>query len=89
MKHLAHACILEPDKFKATYKVCGPRNTKAGKEEAKEAIESGRQPITPAQYAKAVGMNLAVNENLLCNSFFVDAWLSSPSSAKTTEQPCP
>ena len=24
---LAHACILEPDKFTATYKVCGPRNT--------------------------------------------------------------
>lgn len=69
---LAHTCILEPDKFMSTYKVCGPRNTKAGKEEAKEAIESGRQPITQAQYEKALGMNLAVNENLLCNSFFVD-----------------
>ena len=69
---LAHACILEPDKFNATYKVCGPRNTKAGKEEAKEAIESGRQPITRAQYEKALDMNIAVNDNLLCNSFFVD-----------------
>ena len=69
---LAHACILEPDKFNASYKVCGPRNTKAGKEEAKEAIESGRQPITQAQYEKALGMNIAVNDNLLCNSFFVD-----------------
>ena len=69
---LAHACILEPEKFMATYKVCGPRNTKAGKEEAKEAIESGRQPITQAQYEKALGMNIAVNDNLLCNSFFVD-----------------
>ena len=69
---LAHACILEPDKFNARYKGCSRRNTKAGKEEAKEAIESGRQPITQAQYEKALGMNIAVNDNLLCNSFFVD-----------------
>jgi len=69
---LGHTCILEPDKFNTSYKVCGPRNTKAGKQEAKEAIESGRQPITLAQYEKALGMSIAVNENLLCNSFFVD-----------------
>ena len=69
---LAHAFILEPDKFNSTYKVCGPRNTKAGKQEAKEAEESGRQPITLAQYEKALGMNHAVSGNLLCNSFFVD-----------------
>lgn len=69
---LAHACILEPDKFNASYKVCGPRNTKAGKAEAKEAEESGRQPITLAQYEKALGMNHAVSGNFLCNSFFID-----------------
>jgi exodeoxyribonuclease VIII len=69
---LAHAFILEPDKFNATYKVCGPRNTKAGKEEAKEAVESGRQPITLGQYEKALGMNHAVSANRLCNRFFVD-----------------
>ncbi len=69
---LAHCFILEHEKFKNTYQVCGPRNTKAGKEEAQQAIKNGRQPITLAQYEKALGMNHAVNGNLLCNTFFVD-----------------
>jgi len=68
---LAHACILEPDKFKDLYRVCDQR-TKAGKEQAKQAKENGRQVITPGQYEKALGMNRAVSANLLCNSFFVD-----------------
>jgi hypothetical protein len=57
---MLHAATLELDTFERRYAVCGPRNTKAGKEQAKQIEAAGVLAITQAQYNKAMGVRLAV-----------------------------
>ena len=84
---LAHSFILEHKFNKPTR--CAAHATPRRKGRGQGSRRKRQQPITLAQYEKALGMNHAVSGNLLCNSFFVDGLLSSPSSVKTTEQLCP
>ena len=48
-----HCAILEPAVYQTTYAVCGPRNTKAGKEQAQKAEAAGFQVITQTLHNKA------------------------------------
>lgn len=64
---MLHAATLEPDTFERRYAVCGPRNTKAGKEQAKQIEAAGVLAITQAQYNKAMGVRLAVAQNPLAS----------------------
>jgi|TARA_R100001163_G_scaffold12521_2_gene11639 hypothetical protein len=69
---LLHSSGLEPDTFEQTYAVCGPRNTKAGKEQAKEIEAAGQIAITQTQWNKAMGFRLALAQNPLA-SFFLSS----------------
>ena len=60
-----HSAILEPAVYKTTYAVTGPRNTKAGKEQAAKAEAAGFQVITQTLHDKAAGMPTAVKSHPL------------------------
>jgi len=60
---LVHCAVLEPDELLQRYGVCGPRNTKAGKEQAAEMAASGIESVTEADMALAQAMCAAVREH--------------------------
>lgn len=60
---LVHCAVLEPDQLLQRYGVCGPRNTKAGKEQAAEMAASGIEAVTEADMALALSMAAAVREH--------------------------
>ncbi len=57
-------------KFLETYKVCGPRNTKAGKADAKAAQAVGLEPITAAQFLEAAYVKGAIRAHPVANELF-------------------
>jgi len=65
-----HMCVLEHQKFLETYKVCGPRNTKAGKADAKAAQAVGLEPITAAQFLEAAYVKGAIRAHPVANELF-------------------
>jgi hypothetical protein len=60
---LAHCAILEPDDLLQRYGVCGPRNTKAGKEQAERMAAEGIEAVTASDMALALGMSAAVRNH--------------------------
>ena len=60
---LVHCAVLEPDHLLQRYGVCGPRNTKAGKEQAAEMAASGIEAVTEADMALALSMAAAVRDH--------------------------
>jgi hypothetical protein len=60
---LAHCAILEPDDLLQRYGVCGPRNTKAGKEQAERMAVEGIEAVTSTDMALALGMSAAVRNH--------------------------
>ena len=60
---MIHSAVLEPDSFESNYAVCGPRNTKAGKEQARQIEAANIKPITHTQWTKAMNVRLAVAQN--------------------------
>ena len=60
---LAHCAILEPDELLQRYGVCGPRNTKAGKEQAIAMEAEGIEPVTSTDMALALSMAAAVRNH--------------------------
>ena len=69
---IIHSAVLEPRYFNNTYAVCGPRNTKAGKEQALQALEQGLDPITEAQATKARDIARQVHKHPLASELFAD-----------------
>lgn len=67
---IIHSAVLEPGAFNDTYAVCGPRNTKAGKEQALQALEQGLDPITEAQATKARDIARQVHKHPLAAELF-------------------
>lgn len=65
---MLHVATLEPDTFEQRYAVCGPRNTKAGKEQARQIEAAGQIAITQAQWNKAMGVRLAVAQNPMASA---------------------
>jgi len=60
---IIHCAVLEPGRFYDTYKVCGPRNTKAGKEEERAIKAEGLEPITQSEWVQAISVVAAIQEN--------------------------
>ena len=60
---LVHCAVLEPDELLQRYGVCGPRNTKAGKEQAAAMAANGIEAVTEADMALALSMAAAVREH--------------------------
>jgi hypothetical protein len=60
---LVHCAVLEPDDLLQRYGVCGPRNTKAGKEQAAAMAADGIESVTEADMALALSMAAAVREH--------------------------
>jgi len=60
---MLHSLILEPEEYIRTYAPCAPRNTKAGKEQAKELEALGMKPITQAQADKNTDILLRVRQH--------------------------
>jgi exodeoxyribonuclease VIII len=60
---LVHCAVLEPDQLLQRFGVCGPRNTKAGKDQAAEMAAAGIEAVTEADMALALSMTAAVREH--------------------------
>ena len=60
---LVHCAILEPDDLLQRYGVCGPRNTKAGKEQAAEMAANGIEAVSEADMALALSMTASVRNH--------------------------
>ncbi len=50
---LVHCAVLEPSELQARYGVCGPRNTKAGKEQAERMAAAGIEAVTASDMLAA------------------------------------
>ena len=50
---LVHCVVLEPDEASKRFGVCGPRNTKAGKEQAADMAARGIEAVTPSDMLTA------------------------------------
>jgi exodeoxyribonuclease VIII len=57
---LVHCAVLEPEELAGRYGVCGPRNTKAGKEQAERMAAAGIEAVTQSDMALALSMALSV-----------------------------
>jgi hypothetical protein len=60
---LVHCAVLEPDELLQRYGVCGPRNTKAGKEQAVAMAADGIEAVSEADMTLALSMAAAVREH--------------------------
>ena len=50
---LVHCAVLESDQLQSRYGVCGPRNTKAGKEQAEQMAAAGIEAVTASDMLTA------------------------------------
>jgi hypothetical protein len=50
---LVHCAVLEPEELNQRYGVCGPRNTKAGKEQAEQMAAAGIEAVTASDMMAA------------------------------------
>ena len=57
---LVHCAVLEPEELLQRYGVCGPRNTKAGKEQAERMAADGIEAVTQSDMALALSMAASV-----------------------------
>jgi len=60
---LVHCAVLEPDELLQRYGVCGPRNTKAGKEQAAAMAADGIEAVSEIDMTLALSMAAAVREH--------------------------
>jgi hypothetical protein len=60
---LVHCAVLEPDELLQRYGVCGPRNTKAGKEQAAAMAAAGIEAVSETDMTLALSMAAAVREH--------------------------
>jgi hypothetical protein len=60
---LAHCAVLESEELPNRYGVCGPRNTKAGKEQAEQMAAAGIEPVTAGDMLTANCMADAVRSH--------------------------
>lgn len=57
---LVHCAVLEPDELLQRYGICGPRNTKAGKEQAATMAADGIEAVSESDMALALSMAASV-----------------------------
>tara|TARA_B100000700_G_scaffold148842_1_gene165704 strand:+ start:895 stop:1692 length:798 start_codon:yes stop_codon:yes gene_type:complete len=69
---LVHCAVLEPTELEARYEKCGPRNTKAGKEEATDIISRGLTPVTHSDWDLMEGMVDAIRSHDAASSLFAE-----------------
>jgi exodeoxyribonuclease VIII len=69
---LAHCAVLEPDELLQRYGVCGPRNTKAGKEQAERMAADGIEAVTSSDMALALSMAASVREHPYAAALLAD-----------------
>jgi exodeoxyribonuclease VIII len=60
---LVHCVVLEPDETSKRYGVCGPRNTKAGKEQSEQMAHAGIEAVTASDMLIANCMADAVRQH--------------------------
>ena len=60
---LVHCAVLEPDELLQRYGVCGPRNTKAGKEQAAAMAADGIEAVSETDMVTALSMADAVRQH--------------------------
>ena len=60
---LVHCAVLEPDELLQRYGVCGPRNTKAGKEQAAAMAAEGIEAVSETDMVTALSMSDAVRQH--------------------------
>jgi hypothetical protein len=60
---LVHCAVLEPGELAGRYGVCGPRNTKAGKEQAADMAAAGIEAVTGSDMELALAMADAVRSH--------------------------
>ncbi len=60
---LVHCAVLEPSELASRYGVCGPRNTKAGKEQAADMAAAGIEAVTGSDMELALAMADAVRSH--------------------------
>ena len=75
---MLHSAILEPAVYKTTYAVTGPRNTKAGKEQAAKAEAAGFQVITQTLHDKAAELAHRVKSHPLAAELFEEGRAEVP-----------
>lgn len=69
---LVHCAVLEPDELLQRYGVCGPRNTKAGKEQAERMAADGIEAVTNSDMALALSMAASVREHPFAAALLAD-----------------
>jgi exodeoxyribonuclease VIII len=69
---LVHCAVLEPDELLQRYGVCGPRNTKAGKEQAERMAADGIEAVTNSDMVLALSMAASVREHPYAAALLAD-----------------